>query len=102
MAKYEVEIPHSLPLDEVRRRLKSASPNIEDKYSAQLSWQGEDQLTVSRKGLQALVHLEPTRLRIDLELGLLLSALSGNIREGITRQLSELLAAPAAPAGGPT
>ena len=47
---------------------------------------------VARKGLQAVVNLEPTRLRIDIELGLLLSALSGSIRTGITRQLTELLA----------
>ena len=92
MPKFDLEIPHNLDLPEVRSRLDRARGKLEADYGAKCSWDGEDKLVVARKGLQAVVNVEPTRLRIDVELGLLLSALSGSIRTGITRQLTELLA----------
>jgi putative polyhydroxyalkanoate system protein len=92
MPKFDLEIPHTLPLPEVRSRLENAKGKLESAYGATCTWEGEDRLLVTRKGLQATVHLEPSRLRIDVELGFLLSPLSGSIRSGITRQLTELLA----------
>ena len=92
MPKFDLEVPHKLPLPEVRTRLDRAKGKLEADYGAKCTWDGEDKLVVARKGLQAVVNLEPTRLKIDVELGLLLSALSGSIRTGITRQLTELLA----------
>lgn len=92
MPKFEVEIPHKLELPEVRSRLERAKTKLEGDYGATCTWDGDDKLTVARKGLQAVVNLEPARLRIDVELGFLLSPLAGNIRSGITKQLTELLA----------
>ena len=103
MAKYQLDIPHNLPVPEVRSRLKAAGPKIESSYGAQISWQGDDRLTVKRKGLEALVQVEAARLHIDLELGFFFSPMAGAIRAGITRQLSELLTGPPPPGGpGPT
>ena len=92
MPKFEVEVPHQLALPDVRSRLERAKGKLESAYGANCTWDGDDKLLVARKGLQAVVHLEPTRLRIDVELGLLLSPLAGSIRNGITKQLTELLA----------
>jgi putative polyhydroxyalkanoate system protein len=94
MPKFDVEIPHSLPLPEVRSRLERAKGKLESAYGATCVWDGEDQLRVARKGLEAVVHLEPTRLHINVDLGFLLSPLAGSIRSGITKQLTELLAEP--------
>lgn len=91
MAKYQLEIPHALTPEEVRARLGRATSKLESQYGARCTWQGDDQLLVARKGLEATVHVEPQRVRIDLELGFMMSALSGTIRSGITRQLTELL-----------
>jgi putative polyhydroxyalkanoate system protein len=92
MPKFDVEIPHSLALPEVHSRLEKAKGKLETAYGATCTWQGEDRLLVTRKGLQATVNIEPSRLHVDVELGLLLSPLAGSIRNGITKQLSELLA----------
>jgi putative polyhydroxyalkanoate system protein len=92
MPKFDLEVPHHLPVPEVRSRLEGARGKLESAYGAKCTWDGEDRLLVTRKGLQATVHLEPTRLRVDVELGLLLGALAGSIRSGITRQLTELVA----------
>jgi putative polyhydroxyalkanoate system protein len=92
MPKFDLEIPHTLAVPEVRARLEKARGKLENDYGATCTWEGEDRLMVTRKGLQAAVNVEPTRLHIDVQLGLLLSPLAGSIRNGITRQLTELLA----------
>lgn len=92
MPKFDLEIPHKLTVDEVRARLERAKGKLEADYGATCTWEGADKLVVARKGLQANVNLQPDRVKVDVELGLLMSALSGTIRTGITKQLTELLA----------
>lgn len=92
MPKFQVEIPHSHPLEEVHARLDRARAKLEADYGARCTWEGEDRLVVTRKGLNASVKVEPARLLVDVELGLLLSPMAGSIRSGITRQLTELMA----------
>ena len=97
MPKFELEVPHNLPLPEVKARLERAKGKLEAEYQAKCTWEGDEKLQVARKGLQATVNLEPARLRVDVELGLLLSPLAGTIRAGITKRLTELLSASAEP-----
>ena len=47
------------------------------------------------QGPERPVAVEPTRLHVDVELGLLFSPMAGRIRTGITKQLTELLEKPA-------
>ena len=91
MPKFQIDIPHSLPTPEVRSRLQRASSKLEQEYGATCSWDGESCLVVARKGLSARVGVEPERLHVAVELGLLFSPMAGSIRNGITKQLTELL-----------
>jgi putative polyhydroxyalkanoate system protein len=90
MPKFQVDIPHSLPAPDVRSRLERAKSKLEQDYGAACSWEGE-QLVVARKGLSARVAVEPEKLHVDVELGLLFSPMAGAIKSGITKQLTELL-----------
>ena len=91
MPKFEVDIPHALAFEDVRARLGKASSKLEKDYGANCHWDGERCLVVSRKGLNARVAVEETRLHVDVESGFLLAPMAGSIRNGITRQLTELL-----------
>jgi putative polyhydroxyalkanoate system protein len=91
MPKFEVDIPHSLPTDDVRERLGKATAKLEREYGATCRWDGDGSLIVSRKGLEARVAVEPSRLHVNVELGFLLSPMASSIRNGITKQLTELL-----------
>jgi putative polyhydroxyalkanoate system protein len=90
MPKFEIEVPHALPVPEVKTRLEKAKGKLESEYGATCTWEGE-KLVVARKGLQAVVNIEPTRLRVDVELGFMMAPLAGAIRNGITKQLTDLL-----------
>jgi putative polyhydroxyalkanoate system protein len=97
MPKYQVDIPHSLSTAAAKERIGGATGKLEKDYGATCVWQGDDVLMVSRKGLEAKVTIEPSRVHVDLNLGFLLTPLAGAITAGITKELSGILAS-AAPA----
>lgn len=94
MPKFQVEIPHSLAPADVRARLEKASSKLEREYGATCKWEGEETLVVARKGLNAKVAVEQSRLKVDVDLGLLFTPMQGAIKSGITKQLTELLEKP--------
>jgi putative polyhydroxyalkanoate system protein len=94
MPKYQVDIPHDLPVADAKQRIASATEKLTRDYGAACTWKGETELSVSRKGLDALVTVEPSRVHIDLNLGFLLTPFAEKIKTGIAKQLSNILAAP--------
>jgi putative polyhydroxyalkanoate system protein len=96
MPKFDVDIPHSLSPEEARARIAAATPKLEKEYGAKCTWQGDRELVVARKGLDARVSIEPQRVHIELTLGFLLTAFSTTIKNGISKELSGILAGPAA------
>jgi putative polyhydroxyalkanoate system protein len=93
MPKFEVDIPHSLSVAAAKERIATATPKLEQQYGATCKWEGDNQLVVSRKGLDARVSIEPERVHIDLNLGFLLVPLANAIKGGITKELSGILTA---------
>jgi putative polyhydroxyalkanoate system protein len=93
MPQFEVDIPHSLSPADAKERIAGATAKLEKQYGATCTWQGENELLVSRKGLDARVSIEPARVHIDLKLGFMLVPLANAIKGGIAKELSGILAA---------
>ncbi|HET6279493.1 MAG TPA: polyhydroxyalkanoic acid system family protein [Polyangia bacterium] len=93
MPKFEVDIPHALSAEEARARISGATTKLERDYGATCTWKGDKELLVSRKGLDARLAIEPSRVHIDLNLGFLLTPLASAIKSGITKELSGILSA---------
>ena len=91
MPKFDVDIPHALPIDEAKARISGATAKIESKYGAACKWTGERQLNVSRKGLDATLTIEPARVHVDISLGLLLTPMANPIKNGLAKELAALL-----------
>jgi len=91
--KYQLDIPHTLPDDEAKKRISDATGKLSSDYGASCTWKSDNELAVSRKGLDARVMLEPSRVRIDLNLGFLLTPFADTIKNGITKKLSSILSA---------
>ena len=92
MPKFDVDIPHALAPEEARTRIAGATPKLEKDYGAKCTWEGERQLLVSRKGLDARVNIEEQRIHVELNLGFMLTPLSGAIKNGIAKELTGILA----------
>jgi putative polyhydroxyalkanoate system protein len=95
--KYQLDIPHTLAADEAKKRITDATGKLSTDYGATCTWKGDNELAVSRKGLDARVMLEPSRVRIDLNLGFLMTPFADLIKTGITKKLAAILASSPAP-----
>ena len=91
MPKYQLDIPHSLAPEDAKKRITDATGKLSSDYGAACTWKTENELAVSRKGLDALVTLEPSRVRIDLNLGFLMTPFADLIKTGITKKLTAIL-----------
>ena len=91
MPKFQLDIPHALASDEAKKRISDATGKLSTDYGASCTWKNDNELAVSRKGLDARVTLEPSRVHIDLNLGFLLTPFAERIKTGITRKLTEIL-----------
>jgi len=94
MPKFEVDIPHTLDPAEVKTRIGGATAKIESKYGAVCKWNSDRQLSVSRKGFDAVVNIEDARVHVEMNLGFLLVPMAGAIKTGLARELASLLASP--------
>lgn len=91
MPKFEVDIPHTLSPEEAKQRLSGATGKLEQTYGAACTWKSDTELSVSRKGLDARVVVEPARVHIALNLGFLLTPFAERIKAGITKELTAIL-----------
>jgi putative polyhydroxyalkanoate system protein len=91
MPKYQVDIPHALEVGEAKRRISGATEKLQRDYGAACVWKSDAELTVSRKGLDARVVVEPSRVHVDLNLGFLLTPFAEKIKNGIAKELSGIL-----------
>lgn len=91
MSKIDLEIPHKLGHIEARSRISGAIKGLERDFGAKCQWDGAETLQVTRKGLNALLSILEDRVKVEMELGLLLRPMASSIRKGIEKRLSEIL-----------
>lgn len=96
-----VPIPHSLPKDEVRQRLKTRSPEIKDAIPGGMAevttaWPNEDCMTLSVRALgqsvDGRVLIEERQVVFEVDLPLALSFVEPLIRGAIESKGQKLLA----------
>ena len=91
MARITVERAHSLGKEGARAKAEKLAEKLQDQYGLQPSWSG-DTLNLKRSGVKGTVLVADDLLRIDVELGLLMSAMSGTIKTEIEKALDKALA----------
>ena len=91
MARISIEREHSLGKEQARAKAEQLARKLEDKYGVASSWSG-DTLNLKRSGIKGSVLVDDDVLRIDVELGLLMSAMSGTIKSEIEKALDKALA----------
>ncbi|WP_181296268.1 polyhydroxyalkanoic acid system family protein [Pseudomonas sp. Q2-TVG4-2] len=92
MARIIVERTHSLGRDAARRKAEQLAANLATDFGVRCQWQG-DVLEVRRSGADGRIEVEENRVRVQLNLGVLLSAMGSNIQGQIERALDKALQA---------
>ncbi|UTW09567.1 polyhydroxyalkanoic acid system family protein [Pseudomonas benzenivorans] len=86
MTRIAVERPHSLGREAAREKAEQLAERLARDFDVQYRWSG-DILEFKRSGADGRIEVGEDRVRVELKLGLLLSAMGGSIK----RQIEEVL-----------
>ncbi|MEX6503853.1 polyhydroxyalkanoic acid system family protein [Pseudomonas zhanjiangensis] len=92
MARIEVERPHCLGREAAREKAEQLAERLAREYAVRYSWSG-DTLEFKRSGADGRIEVSEDRVRVQLNLGLLLSAMSASIKREIETVLDKSLKA---------
>jgi putative polyhydroxyalkanoate system protein len=92
MARIKVERPHSLGLAGARAKAEQLAERLASEYEVRYRWVG-DSLEFKRSGVDGVIAVSADWVRVELSLGLLLSAMSGRIKSEIEQTLDKSLQA---------
>ncbi|MGE8097351.1 polyhydroxyalkanoic acid system family protein [Pseudomonas fluorescens] len=90
MAHISVERTHGLGKEAAREKADKLAEKLAAQYGLEPQWSG-DTLNLKRSGVKGAVYVGDTSIRVDVELGLLMSAMSGTIKSEIERALDKAL-----------
>ena len=91
MSRIHVERPHALGREAVREKAEKLAQRLAREYDVRYQWRG-DTLEFKRSGADGSIEVSDAKVRVEVKLGLLLSAMSGSIKREIERALDEYLA----------
>ncbi|MGC5699983.1 polyhydroxyalkanoic acid system family protein [Pseudomonas sp. NFXW11] len=91
MARISVERAHGLGKQAAREKADQLAQKLASQYGLEPQWAG-DTLNLKRSGVKGAVHVGESSIRIDVELGLLMSAMGGTIKSEIEKALDKALA----------
>ncbi|MCU1740136.1 MULTISPECIES: polyhydroxyalkanoic acid system family protein [unclassified Pseudomonas] len=90
MARISVERAHGLGKAGAREKADQLAQKLAGQYGLEPQWSG-DTLNLKRSGVKGAVHVSEETIRIEVELGLLMSAMSGTIKAEIEKALDKAL-----------
>jgi putative polyhydroxyalkanoate system protein len=92
MPKLTIEVPHSLPREEARKRLQALSNDLASKYGFDARWAGDWEAEVKRTGVSGKISCGEKTVSIFLDLSFALTPMKGKIEERVREQLRKTLA----------
>ena len=92
MSRITVERSHSLGLAVAREKAEALAQRLASEYDVKYRWSG-DTLEFKRSGADGTIAVGDDSVRVELKLGLLLSALGGTIKREIEQTLDRHLQA---------
>ena len=98
MATIDISRSHALEKDEARRRAEALAQDMQQKLGIRWRWEGDkikfDAPSGAAKGATGTVYVEPTDVRVEVDLPFLLRAVKGAVESKINQKLDDLLRKP--------
>lgn len=91
MSTISLRQDHSKTSEELRDLIRQLAIKLEDKYQLKSSWVNDDELVVQRTGIKGRISLAPKEVRVEIKLGLMMSAFKATIQTEIARSMAEKL-----------
>ena len=91
MPKLNIEHPHSLPLDEVKKRLQALADRLSAKYGIEAKWLSDREASVKRTGVSGKITCSDNKVSVFLDLNFALTPLKGKVENRVKKELAEIL-----------
>ncbi|WP_437882535.1 polyhydroxyalkanoic acid system family protein [Pseudomonas sp. LRF_L74] len=92
MARISVERTHSLGHEAAREKAQALADRLASEYDVKYQWSG-DTIEFKRGGVDGSIAVGASDVRVEVNLGMLLSAMSGPIKREIEKTLDKHLQA---------
>ncbi len=92
MPKLNIEQAHSLPLDEVKKRLQALADRLSAKYGIEARWVSETEAAVKRTGVSGKITCSADKVAVFLDLSMMLTPLKGKVENRVRTELANCLA----------
>jgi putative polyhydroxyalkanoate system protein len=92
MPKLNIEQTHSLPLDEVKKRLQGLADRLGTKYGIDANWVSEREATLKRTGVSGKITCEDSKVTVFLDLSFVLSPMKDKVESRVRQELQTCLA----------
>jgi putative polyhydroxyalkanoate system protein len=92
MAKLSIEQAHTLPLEEVKKRLTELADRLAAKYGIDARWVSEREASLKRIGVSGTIQVGENKVAVLLDLSFALIPMKGRIQDRIARELKAALA----------
>jgi putative polyhydroxyalkanoate system protein len=93
MPKLTIDHAHSLPIDEVKRRLEDLASRLAAKYSVDASWVTPTEAQVKRTGVSGKITITDAKVSVFLDLAFVLTPLKGKVEQRVKDELKKTLGA---------
>jgi putative polyhydroxyalkanoate system protein len=95
MATIDISRKHTLDKEEARKRSEQLAKSMEEKLGIRWHWEGDkikfDAPSGAAKGATGTVHVDPTAVRVEVDLPFLLRAVKGMVEGKINDKLDTLI-----------
>ncbi len=92
MASISICQGHSKSADEIRGMVEELAARLDSQYQLASQWRGDHCVEFRRSGIKGELSFDEREVRIELQLGMMVSAFKGKIRAELERSLREKLA----------
>ena len=92
MADIEIEKEHSLDFNTAREQAKKWLESAKDKFGIEANYvegETEDNVTITRKGIDGKATLDANKIRFEATLGFLAKPVKGKIKDALDSGLSK-------------
>ena len=90
MSNIHIERSHHLGIENARAQVEELAQSLRDELHADYQWNG-DSLVFKRSGASGTIDVSADRIRVDIELDLMLSLMKGILEDRIKRRLDAAL-----------
>jgi putative polyhydroxyalkanoate system protein len=90
MPRIDIAQRIDVPPEEARRRLERFQSELDERFGLLPQWTSPTEAEVSRSGASGTLRIEPSQVRVHIDLSFALSPLRGRIESEIRRRLAEL------------